>query len=107
MTCYVTHRATLRAVQMVLGVSLALLLNRQFKGRSFVRGALMFPYLVPTVVAILLFRWMLNDLYGIVNVGHAASQDNQWWTHEIIVEGRKVTVLVDGKLSAVLPTGRV
>jgi multiple sugar transport system permease protein len=55
-------------LQTIIGVCLALLLNRQFKGRSFVRGALMFPYLVPTVVAILLFRWMLNDLYGIVNV---------------------------------------
>jgi multiple sugar transport system permease protein len=55
-------------LQMILGVSLALLLNRNFVGRNIVRGALMFPYLVPTVVAILLFRWMLNDLYGIVNV---------------------------------------
>ena len=39
-----------------------------------------------------------GSLYGIVNVGHAASQDNKWWTQEIIVEGRRVTVLVDGKL---------
>lgn len=39
-----------------------------------------------------------GSLYGIVNVGHAASQDNKWWTQEIIVQGRRVTVLVDGKL---------
>lgn len=39
-----------------------------------------------------------GSLYNVANVGHAASQDNKWWTQEIIVEGRKVTVLVDGKL---------
>jgi hypothetical protein len=48
-----------------------------------------------------------GSLYGIVNVGHAESQDNKWWTQEITVEGRKVTVLVDGKLvlQYVEPTG--
>ncbi len=57
------------ALQTVLGVAFALLLNRPFFGRSIARGALMFPYLVPTVVAILVFRWILNDLYGILNAG--------------------------------------
>lgn len=39
-----------------------------------------------------------GSLWGIVNVGHAESQDNKWWTQEIIVQGNTVTVLVDGKL---------
>jgi multiple sugar transport system permease protein len=55
------------AAQTVLGVGLALLLNRPFRGRAVARGILLFPYLVPSVVAILVIRWMLNDLYGIVN----------------------------------------
>lgn len=55
------------ALQVVLGVALALLLNRPFFGRSIFRGALLFPYLVPFVVGIIAIRWMLNDLYGIVN----------------------------------------
>jgi len=48
-----------------------------------------------------------GSLYGIVNVGHAASQDNKWWTQEVIVEGNKVTVKVDGKnvLQYVEPAG--
>ena len=37
-----------------------------------------------------------GSLYGIVNVGHAFSKDNQWWTQEIIVENNAVTVKVDG-----------
>lgn len=55
------------ALQTILGVGLALLLNRRFAGRNLFRGILLFPYLVPSVVAILVLRWMLNDLYGIVN----------------------------------------
>lgn len=54
-------------LQTLLGVGLALLLNRRFLGCNFVRGVLLFPYLVPSVVGILVIRWMLNDLYGIVN----------------------------------------
>jgi multiple sugar transport system permease protein len=55
------------ALQTLLGVALALLLNRRFVGRGFARSVLLFPYLVPSVVGILVLRWMLNDLYGIVN----------------------------------------
>jgi len=54
-------------LQTVLGVGLALLLNRRFIGRNLARGVLLFPYLVPSVVGVLVLRWMLNDLYGIVN----------------------------------------
>ena len=38
-----------------------------------------------------------GSLWGIANVGLAAAQDKKWWTQEIIVEGNKVTVKVDGK----------
>lgn len=54
-------------LQVVLGVLLAVMLNRPFPGRGFFRGLLLFPYLVPSVVGIFAIRWMLNDLYGIVN----------------------------------------
>lgn len=55
------------AIQIVLGVGIALLLNRQFKGRNFVRGAVLFPYMVPTIVAVFNFKWMLNATYGVIN----------------------------------------
>ncbi len=38
-----------------------------------------------------------GSLYGLVNIGRAASQDRTWWTQEIIVKGRSVTVIVDGQ----------
>ena len=53
--------------QVILGLALALLLNRHFLGRNLFRGVLLFPYIVPSIVGIVAIRWMLNDLYGIVN----------------------------------------
>lgn len=44
-----------------------MLLLRPFKGNYIARGMIIFPYLVPTIVAVMTFKWMFNDLYGIVN----------------------------------------
>jgi hypothetical protein len=39
-----------------------------------------------------------TSLYDVVNLAQSPATDNQWWTQEIIVEGNKVTVKVDGKV---------
>lgn len=39
-----------------------------------------------------------GSLYDLVNVSQSLATDKKWWTQEIIVEGRKVTVKVDGKI---------
>ncbi|MEO8425629.1 MAG: DUF1080 domain-containing protein [Verrucomicrobiota bacterium] len=39
-----------------------------------------------------------GSIYDIASVGISAAQDKKWWTQEIIVEGSKVTVKVDGKI---------
>jgi multiple sugar transport system permease protein len=54
-------------LQVVLGVSAALLLNGKLVARSAARGLVLFPYLLPTAVAVLVWRWLFNDLYGLVN----------------------------------------
>lgn len=59
--------ATSTAFQIVLGVAVALLLQQRFMGRLFARGVILFPYMLPTIVSIVLWKWVLNDQYGIVN----------------------------------------
>jgi multiple sugar transport system permease protein len=54
------------ALQLVFGVGAALLLNQTFIGRGFVRGCALFPYMVPTIVVVILMRWILNDNYGVL-----------------------------------------
>jgi 3-keto-disaccharide hydrolase len=37
-----------------------------------------------------------GSLYGLVNLAASPAQDNVWYTQEIIVQGKSVTVLIDG-----------
>jgi multiple sugar transport system permease protein len=53
--------------QIIIGIIAALIVNEAFKGRNFVRGVILFPYVIPTVVAIILWKWLLNDQFGLVN----------------------------------------
>lgn len=55
------------SIQLVLGVAIALLLHREFAGRNVFRGAVLFPYMVPTIVAVFNFRWIFNATYGVFN----------------------------------------
>lgn len=54
-------------LQVVIGVAIALLLNQRIVGRSAARSLMIFPYLVPAIVAATVWRWLLNDTYGIFN----------------------------------------
>jgi multiple sugar transport system permease protein len=55
------------ALQLGVGVPAALLLNEAFRGRTLLRGVVLFPYMIPTIVAVILWKWLLNDSYGLVN----------------------------------------
>jgi multiple sugar transport system permease protein len=54
-------------LQLAVGVPSALLLNEAFRGRNLLRGVVLFPYMIPTIVAVMLWKWLLNDSYGLVN----------------------------------------
>jgi trehalose/maltose transport system permease protein len=45
----------------------ALVLNAEFKGRGFVRAAILIPWAIPTIVSAKMWSWMLNDQFGIIN----------------------------------------
>src|ERR1043165_8476442 len=38
-----------------------------------------------------------GSLYDVVNIAKSPAQDNKWWTQEVIVQGRKITVKIDGE----------
>ncbi|MCU0899209.1 MAG: sugar ABC transporter permease [Cypionkella sp.] len=51
----------------ILGLIVALVLNAEFKGRGFVRAAILIPWAIPTIVSAKMWAWMLNDQFGIIN----------------------------------------
>lgn len=54
------------ALQVALGIAIAMVLNETFVGQGLARGIMILPYLLPTVVACLTFEWLLDGSYGYV-----------------------------------------
>lgn len=50
-----------------VGLGTALLLNRKFPGRGLIRTFFILPWAIPEVVAVLIFVWMLDAQYGVLN----------------------------------------
>ncbi len=55
------------AFKLVLGISLALLLNEQLWFKRAIRGAVLLPWVIPTALSTLGWWWMFNSLYSVVN----------------------------------------
>lgn len=54
-------------LKLVLGLVMALLLNQAFPARRFVRAALLLPYIIPTVLSTLAWRWMFDPTFSVLN----------------------------------------
>lgn len=55
------------ALEITLAIGIALLLNRDFRGRTFVRMLALLPWAVPSVVNGIMWKWILNPSYGALN----------------------------------------
>lgn len=54
-------------LETVLGMAIALVINSNFKGRGAIRTSMLIPWAIPTVVSALMWQWMFNDAFGIIN----------------------------------------
>jgi ABC-type sugar transport system permease subunit len=52
----------------LIGLALALFLNLDFPGRGFCRVFLLLPWIVPAVVSIVSWKWLIADSGGLVNI---------------------------------------
>jgi len=53
--------------QILLGISAAILLNENFVGRTLVRALVLLPFFTPTIAVTMLWRWLLDANFGIIN----------------------------------------
>ena len=51
--------------QTLVGLGVALMANREFKGRGIFRAALLFPWMMPTVITAVVWRFMYDPNYGL------------------------------------------
>jgi multiple sugar transport system permease protein len=64
-TFFYTFWATI--FKLVLGMWLALLLNRQFRGKRLVRASMLLPFIIPTVLSTFAWRWMFDPTFSVLN----------------------------------------
>lgn len=50
----------------LLGLGAALVLDREFRGRGFLRGVLLVPYVISAVAASYVWRWMYHSDFGVI-----------------------------------------
>jgi multiple sugar transport system permease protein len=50
----------------IIGLGAALVLNREFIGRGFLRGVLLIPYVISAVAASYIWRWILHSDFGVI-----------------------------------------
>jgi multiple sugar transport system permease protein len=55
------------SISFVLGLGVALLLNKDLKGRGWLRTAVIVPWILPYVMSGLMWRWMFQTQYGAIN----------------------------------------
>jgi multiple sugar transport system permease protein len=53
--------------KLALGMWLALLLNRHFRGKRIVRASMLLPFIVPTVLSTFAWRWMFDPTFSVLN----------------------------------------
>jgi multiple sugar transport system permease protein len=50
-----------------LGLWLAMLLNRHFKGKAIVRAFILLPFIIPTVLSTFAWKWMFDPTFSVIN----------------------------------------
>jgi ABC sugar transporter len=70
-------------IQLVLGMGIALLLDSKIKARGTLRGLMLVPWTIPSVVTAIVWRFMTNSSYGVINwiaykLGMIPTLDYSW-----------------------------
>ena len=55
------------ALEFILGLAIALVLHQAFRGRGWVRAAVLIPWAIPTVVSARMWEWIYNSDFGVLN----------------------------------------
>ena len=63
----IVYTAITTVFKLALGLWLAILLNRHFKGKAFIRAFILLPFIVPTVLSTFAWKWMFDPTFSVLN----------------------------------------
>lgn len=55
------------ALETLLGLGIALVVNSKFPGRGLMRTAMLVPWAIPTAISSQMWKWMYHDVFGVIN----------------------------------------
>ncbi len=61
------YTAVTTVFKLALGLWLALLLNRHFRGKAFIRAFILLPFIIPTVLSTFAWKWMFDPTFSVSN----------------------------------------
>src|SRR5215510_1121500 len=61
------YTAVTTVFKLALGLWLAVLLNRNFRGKAFTRAFILLPFIIPTVLSTFAWRWMFDPTFSVIN----------------------------------------
>ncbi len=83
------YTAVTTVFKLALGLWLALLLNRHFRGKAFIRAFILLPFIIPTVLSTFAWKWMFDPTFSVLN----------WLLREIGVIDQRINWLGDPDLA--------
>jgi multiple sugar transport system permease protein len=61
------YTAVATVFKLALGLWLALLLNRNFRGKASTRAFILLPFIIPTVLSTFAWKWMFDPTFSVIN----------------------------------------
>jgi multiple sugar transport system permease protein len=83
------YTAVTTVFKLGLGLWLAVLLNRHFKGKAITRAFILLPFIIPTVLSTFAWKWMFDPTFSVLN----------WLLFNIGFIRRPINWLGDGDLA--------
>src|SRR6188508_1595241 len=63
------YTAVTTVFKLALGLWLAMLLNRHFRGKALTRAFILLPFIIPTVLSTFAWKWMFDPTFSVINWG--------------------------------------
>ena len=85
----VLYTAITTVFKLGLGLWLALLLNRSFRGKAYIRAFILLPFIIPTVLSTFAWKWMFDPTFSVLN----------WMMYQMSIINRPINWLGDADLA--------
>ena len=83
-------------LELVIGMAIALFINRPFSAQGFIRAAVLLPWAIPTVVSAKIWAWIFNTDLGILNYALYSlgliNADLNWLGHPVLAMASAIAV---------------